>query len=52
VILNAAGGECVDDFAHLRSDAGLAELVGSIGSTLEIRPESRATRKLSARPLG
>src|SRR5881409_3616575 len=28
VILNAAGGECVDDFAHLRSDAGLAELVG------------------------
>jgi hypothetical protein len=22
VILNAAGGECVDDFAHLRSDAG------------------------------
>jgi len=28
VILNAAGGECVDDFAHLRSDVGLAELVG------------------------
>src|ERR1700720_4894603 len=28
VILNAAGGECLDDFAHLRSDAGLAELVG------------------------
>ena len=28
VILNAAGGECVDDFAHLRSDRGLAELVG------------------------
>jgi hypothetical protein len=27
VILNAAGGECVDNFAHLRSDAGLAELV-------------------------
>ena len=28
VILNAAGGECLDDFAHLRSDAGLAELLG------------------------
>jgi len=28
VILNAAGGECLDDFAHLRSDGGLAELVG------------------------
>jgi hypothetical protein len=28
VILNAAGGECLDDFAHPRSDAGLAELVG------------------------
>jgi len=28
VILNAAGGECLDDFAHLRSDVGLAELVG------------------------
>src|SRR6202790_4949934 len=28
VILNAAGGECVDDFAHLRSDPGLAELIG------------------------
>jgi len=22
VILNAAGGECLDDFAHLRSDVG------------------------------
>ena len=28
VLLNAAGGECVDDFAHLRSDPGLAELIG------------------------
>src|SRR6202158_1022611 len=28
VILNAAGGECVDDFVHLRSDPGLAELIG------------------------
>src|SRR5258707_12664107 len=28
VILNAAGGECLDDFAHLRRDVGLAELVG------------------------
>src|SRR5207249_9926135 len=28
VILNAGAGECVDDCAHLRGDAGLAELVG------------------------
>jgi hypothetical protein len=28
VILNAAGGECADDFQRLREDPGLAELVG------------------------
>jgi hypothetical protein len=28
VILNAAGGDCVDDFKRLRDDSGLAELVG------------------------
>jgi hypothetical protein len=28
VILNAAGGECVDNFARLSSDPGLAELLG------------------------
>src|SRR5437763_16619688 len=28
VILNAAGGECVGDFAHVRGDGGVAELVG------------------------
>lgn len=28
VILNAAGGECADDFERLRGDPGLAELVG------------------------
>ncbi len=28
VILNAAGGECVDDFQRLRGDPGLAEMVG------------------------
>ena len=28
VILNAAGGECVDDFQRLRDDAGLADLIG------------------------
>ncbi len=28
VILNAAGGECLDDFEHLRADAGLSELIG------------------------
>jgi hypothetical protein len=28
VILNAVGGECLDDFARLREDPGLAELIG------------------------
>ena len=28
VVLNAAGGECLDDFARLREDPGLAELIG------------------------
>ena len=28
VMLNAAGGECVDDFQRLREDAGLEELIG------------------------
>jgi hypothetical protein len=28
VILNAAGGECADDFQRLREDPGLAELLG------------------------
>jgi Transposase DDE domain group 1 len=28
VVLNAAGGECLDDFQRLREDAGLAEMVG------------------------
>jgi hypothetical protein len=28
VVLNALGGECVDDFQHLREDAGLKEMLG------------------------
>jgi hypothetical protein len=28
VILNAAGGECVEDFERLRQDPGLAEMIG------------------------
>jgi hypothetical protein len=28
VVLNAAGGDCLDDFDHLRADSGLAELIG------------------------
>ena len=28
VILNAVGGECLDDFVRLREDAGLSEMVG------------------------
>src|SRR6516225_3750778 len=28
VLLNAAGGECLDDFEHLRADRGLAEMIG------------------------
>jgi hypothetical protein len=39
VILNAAGGECLDDFDYLREDQGLAELIGH-----EL-PSSAAARK-------
>ncbi len=28
VVLNAAGGECLEDFARLREDPELAELIG------------------------
>lgn len=28
VLLNAAGGECLDDLEHLRADPGLAEMIG------------------------
>lgn len=28
VILNATGGECLEDFEHLRKDQGLAQLIG------------------------
>jgi hypothetical protein len=28
IILNAAGGECLDDFENLREDEGLSELIG------------------------
>ena len=28
VVLNAVGGECCDDFARLREDPGLSELIG------------------------
>jgi hypothetical protein len=28
VVLNAAGGECLDDFERLRQDPGLAEMIG------------------------
>ena len=28
VLLNAAGGDCVDDFQRLREDPGLAEMIG------------------------
>ena len=28
VLLNAAGGECLDDFERLRADPGLGELIG------------------------
>lgn len=28
LVLNALGGECLDDFARLREDAGLAEMLG------------------------
>ena len=28
LVLNAGGGECLEDFAHLREDAGVAAMVG------------------------
>lgn len=28
VVLNAVGGDCVEDFAHLRKDEGLKEMIG------------------------
>src|SRR5512142_3062355 len=28
IVLNAAGGDCLEDFDHLRADSGLAELIG------------------------
>ena len=40
VVLNAAGGECLEGFGHLREDGGLAELLGH-----EI-PSPEAARKL------
>ena len=39
VILNAAGGDCLEDFEHLRADDGLRELIGH-----EV-PSSEAARK-------
>ena len=39
IILNAAGGECLDDFDYLREDEGLAQLIGH-----EL-PSSAAARK-------
>lgn len=39
VILNAAGGDCLEDFEHLRSDSGLAELIG------HEMPSAEAARK-------
>src|SRR2546430_6759505 len=35
VILNAVGGECLEDFEQLRADAGLAELIGHAMPTPE-----------------
>ena len=28
VVLNAVGGECIEDFGHLRGDEGLREMIG------------------------
>src|SRR6266851_5587760 len=43
VILNAVGGECLDDFVRLREDPGLSELVG------HALPVSRSGAQLSLR---
>ena len=37
LILNAAGGECLDDFAHLRQD-GVRKLIGHANSALLSSP--------------
>ena len=39
VVLNAAGGECLEDFERLREDAGLAEILG------HAIPSAEAARK-------
>jgi hypothetical protein len=39
VVLNAAGGECLEDFERLREDAGLAEMLG------HAIPSAEAARK-------
>lgn len=39
IILNASGGDCLDDFDHLREDQGLAQLIG------HGLPSSAAARK-------
>ena len=35
VVLNAVGGQCLDDFARLREDGGLAEMLGHAISSPE-----------------
>ena len=39
VVLNAAGGDCLEDFEHLRTDGGLVELIG------HEMPSAEAARK-------
>lgn len=60
VILNAAGGECLEDFNRLREDAGLAEMAGhempspeAAGKFLyAFHDEERITTAQQALPLG
>src|SRR5437899_11057934 len=40
LVLNAAGGDCLEDFDQLRADAGLSELLGNAV------PSAEAARKL------
>jgi len=39
IVLNAAGGDCLEDFGRLREDSGLAELLG------HVMPSAEAARK-------
>jgi hypothetical protein len=57
VVLNALGGECLEDFTHLREDGGLKEILGheipiycSPGQMGRSTPSSRGGAYLKSTP--